>query len=142
MTRPVWDTYFMNIARAVATRSACSRLNVGCVLVRDRFILSTGMNGWVTGQDHVSIMRDGHEAATIHAEQNALCQAACFGVSVGGCTAYVTHYPCLRCAMLLAQAGVSEVVYAEDYRNDPDIASVVGGRIRFRKLIPQWEEDT
>ena len=134
MTRPDWEHYLMGLAVAASARSACERLQVGCVLTRDRRVLATGMNGWVAWQPHISVIRDNHEQATLHAEQNAICQAARHGVNVDGATAYVTHFPCLRCAMLLCAAGIVEVVYMHDYKNDPLIAELLPS-LKIRKLI-------
>ena len=121
--RPSWDEYFMATALLVATRSACGRLHVGCVLVsggehRNR-IVAAGYNGFLPGTPHVSRMRDGHEQATVHAEQNAIADAARRGVTVAGSTAYVSHFPCINCAKVLAAAGVRAVKYHFDYSNDP-----------------------
>jgi dCMP deaminase len=113
----------MATALLVASRSSCGRLHVGCVLVsggehRHR-IVAAGYNGFLPGAAHVSRVRDGHEQATVHAEQNAITDAARRGVSVAGATAYVTHFPCLNCAKVLAAAGVREIAYHQDYSNDP-----------------------
>jgi dCMP deaminase len=120
--RPSWDEYFMATALLMATRSACGRLHVGCVLVsggehRNR-IVAAGYNGFLPGTPHVSRLRDGHEQATVHAEQNAITDAARRGVSVAGATAYVSHFPCINCAKVLAAAGVREIKYHLDYDND------------------------
>lgn len=120
--RPSWDDYFMAIALLLASRSACGRLHVGCVLVsggeqRNR-IVAAGYNGFLPGTPHRSRLRDGHEQATVHAEQNAIADAARRGVSVAGSTAYISHFPCINCAKVLASAGVREIKYHEDYGND------------------------
>lgn len=121
--RPSWDEYFMATALLISTRSACERLNVGCVVVssgeRRNRIMAAGYNGFLPGAPHVSKMKDGHEQATVHAEQNAIADAARRGVSVEGATAYVTHYPCINCAKILASAGIRSIKYHHDYRNDP-----------------------
>lgn len=117
--RPSWDEYFLQIAFTVAQRSTCDRARVGCVLVRDRRILTTGYNGAPAGLPHCDdvghLMVDGHCVRTLHAEQNALIQAALHGVGTEGATAYVTHQPCLTCAKMLINAGVRRVVYAGNY---------------------------
>jgi len=124
--RPSWDEYFMATALLISTRSPCDRLHVGCVMVsggtRKNRIVAAGYNGFLPGVPHVSRMRDGHEQATVHAEQNAIADAARRGSSVEGCIAYVTHYPCINCAKILAAAGIAEVRYRDDYHNDPLIA--------------------
>lgn len=122
MARPDWDEYFMALALLIASRSPCHRLNVGCVLVsggaHPHRLIAAGYNGFLPGAPHISVMRDGHEQATVHAEQNALADAARRGAGVFGATAYVSHFPCLGCAKLLAAAGVTSIRYHDDYRND------------------------
>ncbi len=134
--RPSWDEYFMATALLMASRSACGRLHVGCVLVsggehRNR-IVAAGYNGFLPGTPHHSRIRDGHEQATVHAEQNAIADAARRGVSVAGSTAYVSHFPCVNCTKVLAAAGVREIKYHFDYGNDPlvlDLLAEAGVRI-------------
>ncbi len=116
--RPTWDQYFKEIVQVTATRSPCERLHVGCVLVRDNRIISQGYNGFLPGLEHTSIVRDGHEQATVHAEQNAIADCARRGVSCENCTAYITHYPCIICCRILLAAGIKEIKYINDYRND------------------------
>ena len=100
MSRPNWDEYFCEIVKVTASRSPCERLHVGCLLVKDNRIVSQGYNGFLPGCPHKSIVRDNHEQATIHAEQNALCDCAKRGVSCQDAIAYITHYPCLICTRL------------------------------------------
>ena len=120
--RPSWDEYFMATAKLIASRSNCERLNVGCVIVtagvRRNRLVAAGYNGWLPGSPHASRLRGGHEQATVHAEQNALADAARRGSSVEGCVAYVTHYPCINCAKILAASGIAQIKYHEDYHND------------------------
>ncbi len=120
--RPDWDTYFMKIAFTVSERSTCDRAFVGCVLVRDKRILTTGYNGSPTGQAHCDeaghLMVEGHCVRTIHAEMNAIIQAALHGVSTRGATCYVTHFPCIHCAKALINAGIVRLVYSIAYRVD------------------------
>jgi dCMP deaminase len=127
--RPSWDEYFMATAKLIASRSNCERLNVGCVIVtggeRKNRLVAAGYNGFLPGTPDVSRLRDGHEQATVHAEQNAIADAARRGSSVEGCVAYVTHYPCINCAKILAASGLSEIRYHEDYANDPLVASIL-----------------
>jgi dCMP deaminase len=104
---------------ATAKRSPCERLQVGCLLVLDKRIVSQGYNGFLPGCPHKSIVRDDHEQATVHAEQNAICDCAKRGVSCHGATAYITHYPCLICTRILLAAGIAEIYYIHDYHNDP-----------------------
>ena len=116
--RPTWDEYFTKIILATKERSACERLKVGCILVKDNRIISQGYNGFLPGCPHQSIVRDNHEQATIHAEQNALMDCAKRGASCDGCTAYITHYPCLICARLMLAAGIKKIKFIDNYKND------------------------
>jgi dCMP deaminase len=120
--RATWDEYFMGIARAVATRSTCSRKFVGAVIVRDRTILSTGYNGSIRGTSHCDegghMMEDGHCVRTIHAEINAIIQAAKNGTPIEGATIYVTASPCWNCFKAVANAGIQRVVFGEFYRDE------------------------
>ncbi len=118
LERPSWDEYFTEIAKVTATRSPCKRLHVGCVLVKDNRIVSQGYNGYLPGSVHMSVVRDDHEQAIVHAEQNALCDCAKRGVSSEGCTAYITHFPCLVCCRLLIASGIKSIKYIDDYNND------------------------
>lgn len=118
MSRPSWDEYFMEIAKVTATRSSCERLAVGCVLVKDNRIISQGYNGFIPGCPHQSIVRDDHEQATIHAEQNAITDCAKRGVSCDNTTAYITHFPCINCGKLLIASGVKTIKYIDNYKND------------------------
>lgn len=120
--RPDWDTYFMKIAFAVSERSTCDRAFVGCVLVHEKQILTTGFNGSPAGQDHCDqvghLLVDGHCIRTIHAETNAIIQAALHGISTRNSTAYVTHLPCVHCTKALINAGIRRIVYSIAYRED------------------------
>jgi dCMP deaminase len=118
LSRPSWNDYFCEIVCATSRRSPCHRLQVGCILVKDNRIISQGYNGFLPGCPHRSIVRDGHEQATVHAEQNALCDCAKRGVSSDGSTAYITHYPCVICTRLLLASGISNIYYINDYKND------------------------
>ena len=114
-----WEEYFMKTAQLASVRSPCERLQVGCVLVKNNRLISMGYNGFLGGCEHKSIVRDNHEQATIHAEINAVTDAAKRGVSIDGAEAYVTHYPCLNCYKALASSGVKKIYYNTDYKNDP-----------------------
>lgn len=120
-----WDDYFMAISLLASARSKCKRLKVGCVLVKDNRVVSTGYNGFLPGAPHESIVVNDREQATVHAEHNAVADAAKRGVSLDGSTAYVTHYPCLNCAKLLAASGVRVIKYNREYRNDPLVARIL-----------------
>lgn len=119
--RASWDEYFMNIATEVATRSTCDRKHVGAVIVRDKTILSTGYNGSVRGLGHCDdeghMMEDGHCVRTIHAETNAIIQAAKNGTAIEGATIYVTASPCWPCFKTIANAGIRRIVFREFYRD-------------------------
>ena len=116
--RPGWIDYFKKIVLVTKERSPCERLQVGCVLVKDNRIVSQGYNGFLPGCPHESIVRDGHEQATVHAEQNAIADCARRGAACEGTIAYVTHYPCIICTRILLAAGIKEINYIEDYKND------------------------
>ena len=120
--RASWDEYFMSIAQVVATRSTCPRKYVGAVLVRNRTILSTGYNGSIRGMPHCSdvghMMENDHCVATIHAEANAILQAAKNGVMIDGATLYVTASPCWNCFKASVNAGVVRICYGEFYRDE------------------------
>ena len=140
MNRMSWNEYFMEITKLVASRSTCDRALVGCVLVNsDNRIVSTGYNGSVAGNPHCDdvghTMREGHCIATIHAEMNALLYCAKEGISVKGCKAYVTHFPCLNCTKALIQSGISEIYYLESYRIDEyAIELLEKNNIAYKKL--------
>ena len=116
--RPDWNSYFKEIVQVTSKRSPCDRLKVGCLIVKDNRIISQGYNGFLPGCPHTSIVRDDHEQATIHAEQNALCDCAKRGVSCNDATAYITHYPCIICTRLLLAGGIKKIKYVNDYKND------------------------
>ena len=129
-TRPSWDEYFMDITKRVATRSTCLRRVVGAILVHDKRIIASGYNGGPTGLAHcldIGCLREKlgipsgqqHELCRgIHAEQNAIIQAARYGVSIEGATLYCTTQPCTQCTKMLINAGITEIVYAEGYPDD------------------------
>ena len=118
MSRISWDEYFSKIVMTTSERSPCERLQVGCLLVNENRIVSQGYNGFLPGCPHESILRDNHDQATLHAEQNALMDCAKRGVSCNGCTAYITHYPCIICTRLLLAGGIKKIKYVNDYKND------------------------
>jgi len=137
--RPSWDDYFMATALLLSTRSSCERLHVGCLMVSSgkhpNRIVAAGYNGFLPGAPHDSKVRDGHEQATVHAEQNAVADAAKRGISLQGAVCYITHFPCVNCAKILASAGISEICYRHDYRNDPLVAELFGqAGVAVRKL--------
>ena len=119
--RVSWETYFMNIAKEVSTRSTCDRKHVGAVIVRDKTLLSTGYNGSIKGLRHCNEagceMVDGHCIRTSHAEANAIVQAAKNGVKIDGAEIYVTASPCYNCFKLIANSGIKIIFYNELYRD-------------------------
>jgi dCMP deaminase len=130
--RVSWDRYFMDVAKVVATRATCDRKFVGAVIVRDKTILSTGYNGSIRGMPHCSevghLMEGNHCVRTVHAESNAVLQAAKNGVAIDGATLYVTASPCWTCFRLIANTGIKRIVYGEFYRDERifEVASQLG----------------
>lgn len=128
--RPSWDEYFMDIVELIKTRSTCLRRQVGALIVKDKRILATGYNGAPTGCSHcleIGCMREKlnipsgqrHELCrAIHAEQNAIVQAANSGTSVKGGTLYVTHQPCVLCAKMAINAGITRIIYKGEYPDE------------------------
>lgn len=121
--RMSWDEYFMYQALLLSQRATCERLKVGAVLVKENRVIAGGYNGGISGVDDHCIdegcfMQEGHCVRTIHAEANALLQCAKFGSSTENTTVYVTHFPCLQCTKQLIQAGVKEICYLNNYRNN------------------------
>jgi len=118
--RVSWDTYFMNIASMVASRSTCPRKAVGAVIVKNQAILSTGYNGSMSGAPHCTdvgcMLENDHCVATIHAEANAIIHAARHGIPMEGATIYVTASPCWGCFKMLINSGVRRICYGEFYR--------------------------
>jgi len=120
--RVSWEQYFMNIAAEVATRSTCDRKHVGAVIVRNKTILATGYNGSLRGLDHCDEagheMENDHCIRTIHAEANAIVQAARHGVRIEDSEIYVTASPCYDCFKMIANSGITHIYYAEFYRDE------------------------
>jgi dCMP deaminase len=141
--RVSWDEYFMSIAQVVASRSTCQRKYVGAVVVRNRTILSTGYNGSIRGMPHCTevghMMEADHCVATIHAEANAIIQAARNGVMIEGATLYVTASPCWNCFKQAANAGIVRICYAEFYRDDRifSVSETLGIELAHLPLGPQ-----
>lgn len=141
--RPSWDEYFMEIARVVAKRSTCLRRRVGAVLVRDKHILTTGYNGAPVGMPHcqeVGCLREQlgvpagerHELCRgLHAEQNAIIQAALHGISTTGATLYVTHQPCVLCSKMLINAGIKRIVFCGSYPDPLAREMLAGAGVRL-----------
>ena len=123
--RADWHQYFMGIAKQVATRSTCDRKHVGAVVVRQRTILSTGYNGSIRGMPHCDDvghdLENDHCVATVHAEANAIIQAAKNGVQVDGGQLYTTASPCWNCFKLIANSGIRQIYYGEFYRDEKSL---------------------
>lgn len=130
--RAGWNEYFMGIAHQAATRSTCLRKRVGAVIVRDKTVLSTGYNGSIRGLPHCEdggcMIEDGHCIATVHAEANAIIQAAKNGVGVDGAELYTTASPCWGCFKLIANSGIRKIYYGEFYRDERsrEVAAQIG----------------
>lgn len=147
--RPSWDEYFMEIVHTVKKRSTCCRRQVGALIVKNKKILSTGYNGAPSGLKHcdeVGCLRDKlnipsgerHELCRgLHAEQNAIVQAANSGVSIDGATIYVTNQPCILCAKMIINAGIVKVVYGQGYPDQLSRELLDEAGIEMKKL----EED-
>ena len=143
--RPSWDTYFMEITRVVANRSTCLRRKVGATIIKDKRILTTGYNGAPNGLAHcqeVGCIRaekqvpsgERHELCrALHAEQNAILQAALYGVSIQGATVYCTTHPCVMCAKMMINAGMKEVVITKSYPDQlaAELLAEAGVKVRY-----------
>ena len=149
--RPTWDTYFMDITVLVAKRSTCTRRAVGAVVVRDKRILTTGYNGAPSGISHcgvVGCLRERlnitsgqrHELCRgIHAEQNAIIQAAFHGVSIRGATLYCTNLPCSICAKMIINAGISKIIYLSGYADDLSEEMLAEAGIEVIRYMPEGD---
>lgn len=146
MTRPSWDEYFMSIAEQVATRATCSRRQIGAVLVKGKRILATGYNGVPIGLAHcdtVGCLREQlgipsgtqHELCRgLHAEQNAVIQAARHGIAMDGATIYSTTQPCVMCSKILLNSGVVDIVYRDEYPDALAASLIAESGISIRRI--------
>lgn len=142
--RPSWDEYFMTLADEVATRTTCLRRAVGAIIVKEKRILATGYNGVPTGLSHCSVtgcLREKlgvpsgqrHEICRgLHAEQNALLQAARYGIDIEGSSIYITTQPCVVCAKMLINAGISEIIYRNPYPDELAMELLNESNIKIR----------
>ncbi len=150
--RPSWDEYFMRMAYLASTRSTCTRRKVGAIIVKDKRILATGYNGPPKGLAHCDVTGcireelnvpsgERHELCRgLHAEQNAIIQAAVHGVSIKDATIYVTNHPCVVCAKMLINAEIKEIVYAEGYPDDLAKLILLESNIKVRQFsLPKDE---
>lgn len=154
MHRPSWDQYFMDITRLVATRSTCLRRHVGAILVKDRNILATGYNGVPSGISHCDASGclrerlkvpsgERHELCRgLHAEQNAIIQAARHGINIDGSTLYCTTMPCIICTKMLINAGISTIIYGEGYADALAREMIAETGITVSHFNPVTEEHT
>lgn len=149
--RPSWDEYFMGLANQVAERTTCLRRGVGAIIVKDRRILATGYNGVPTGLAHCAetgCLRQQlgvpsgqrHEICRgLHAEQNAIVQAARFGTDIDGATIYINTQPCVVCAKMLINSGITEVVYQNPYPDELAMSMLAESGIKVRVFEPGAE---
>jgi len=119
--RPDWDTYFLKLAMLASERATCPRMHCGCILVKNKEVVATGYNGSIPGDEHCEdsgcLVVDNHCVRTVHAEMNALVQAAKHGHAIEGATAYITNMPCTTCSKALISAGIKRVVIFSDYHD-------------------------
>lgn len=146
MERPDNDAYFMRMAELVSSRSTCLRRKVGAVIIKEKRVLSTGYNGAPKGLEHcseVGCVREQQDVSSgtrhelcrgVHAEQNAVIQAAYFGVSIKGATIYTTAFPCVLCSKILVNAGIEEIIYKDDYVDDLSKSIMEESDIRMRRF--------
>ena len=148
MQRPSWDQYFMDITRLVANRSTCLRRQVGAILVKDRNILATGYNGVPSGISHCDALGclrerlkvpsgERHELCRgLHAEQNAIIQAARHGINIDGSALYCTTMPCIICTKMIINAGITTVIYAEGYADELAREMLTETAIKISQFTP------
>lgn len=144
--RPSWDEYFAALAEQVSTRTTCVRRAVGAVIVKDNRILATGYNGVPMGMEHcgkVGCLREKMGVPSgerqeicrgLHAEQNAIIQAARYGIDISGAKIYITTQPCITCAKMLINAGISEIIYANPYPDELSLGMLEEAGVPFRTL--------
>ncbi len=152
--RPSWESYFMDIARLVARRSTCTRRAVGAVLVKENRILTTGYNGAPSGLTHClerGCIRESLQIASgqrhelcrgIHAEQNAIIQAALYGICIRGATLFCTNFPCAICSKMLINAGIEAIYYEDGYPDDLSRALLAEAGIETRQMPSQDPENS
>lgn len=153
MNRPSWDEYFMQMAELTAKRSTCLRRQVGAVIVKDRHIVATGYNGAPKGLPHCEelggCLREKlgvpsgqrHELCrALHAEQNAIVQAAAMGNSIEGATIYVTHQPCIICAKMIINAGINRIVVKSGYPDKMSEDMVREADLRIEMMNEEQED--
>src|SRR3989344_7798844 len=146
--RPGWDDYFMAIVKIVASSASCDRLYAGALLVKDKRIISSGYNGAPTGMPNCSevghLLEEGHCVRTIHAEHNAILQAAVFGsTSTAGATMYCKYNPCIHCAKYVIAAGIKRVVIGKIYRSEQSVAFLkqAGVQVDIYQENQEWQKE-
>lgn len=133
--RPTWEEYFKDLVNLTARRSSCDKLHVGCLFIKNNRIIAQGYNGYISGCEHKSIIKENHNIATIHAEQNTITDCAKRGVSCNGCEAYITHFPCFNCMKLMVSCGICKINYINDYKNDDLVYKIANDvNIKIHKL--------
>jgi len=131
-----WDEYFMSIALLASQRSPCQRLHVGSVIVKNNRLISMGYNGFIPGAPHISRVKDEHEQSIIHSEVNAISDCAKRGTSLSESKIYITHYPCINCFRTISACEIKEVIYLNDYKNDPIVEQLASdSEIKIRKIV-------
>lgn len=142
--RPEWDEYFLKLAMLASERATCPRMHCGCVLVKNKNVIATGYNGSIPGDDHCDqvgcLMVENHCVRTVHAEMNALIQAARRGHAVEGASAYVTNMPCTTCAKALVTAGIKRVVVFSDYHDTLALQFFAKGGVKIDKITMPSKE--
>jgi dCMP deaminase len=143
--RASWDEYFMRMAQQAATRSTCDRKHVGAVIVRDNTVLSTGYNGSIRGMPHCDdvghMMENDHCVATVHAEANAIIQAARHGTAIDGADIYITASPCWNCFKLIANSGIKRIFYLEFYRDEKILKAAMDVGIELNQVKGPQDEN-
>lgn len=147
MNRPTWDEYFVEIAELASKRATCIRRKVGALIVQENNILSTGYNGVPSGIEHCTpetCIRNVRNIPSgqnldicrgLHAEQNAILQAAKHGISIRGAKIYVSTFPCLTCAKMIINSGIDEIIYKEDYQDDESKRMLKEANIKIRRIV-------
>ena len=129
-----WTDYFMMIASLTALRSPSIKKKVGSIIVKNNRIIATGYNGFPSGTDHKSILKNGKEINTIHAEQNAVSQCAKLGISCDKAEIYITHFPCINCSKIIVASGINKIYYLNDNHNEDSKPFLENSNIYIEKI--------
>lgn len=130
-----WEEYFIGITILTSLRSPSIKKKVGCLIVKDNHLISSGYNGFPSGAEHKSIIVDGKEINTIHAEQNAISQCSKLGVSCNNAVIYITHFPCINCSKIIIASGIKEIKYLYDNHNENSMELLKSGNIIMTKIL-------